>query len=73
MRLLGFLGSYRLSLVISIVLAVGYQAAGLVATYLTGSVAAAVKASERHRLPWLVGAIVVLGVVRAVDSWRAAA
>jgi ABC-type multidrug transport system fused ATPase/permease subunit len=65
LRLLRFLGSYRLSLVISIVLAVGYQAAGLVATYLTGSVAAAVKAGERHQLPWLVGAIVALGVVRA--------
>ena len=65
-RLLGFLGSYRLSLVVSIVLAVGYQAAGLVATYLTGSVAAAVEASQRHRLPWLVGAILALGVVRAL-------
>jgi len=65
-RLLGFLGSYRLSLAVSIVLAIGYQAAGLVATYLTGSVAAAVKAGERHRLPLLVGAIVVLGVVRAL-------
>jgi ATP-binding cassette subfamily B protein len=64
-RLLGFLGSYRLSLVASIVLAVGYQAAGLVATYLTGSVAAAVEAGERHRLPWLVVIILALGVVRA--------
>ena len=65
-RLLGFLGSYRLSLVVSIVLAVGYQAAGLVATYLTGSVAAAVEAGQRHRLPWLVGAILALGVARAL-------
>jgi ATP-binding cassette subfamily B protein len=65
-RLLGFLGSYRLSLVVSIVLAVGYQAAGLVATYLTGSVAAAIEDSERNRLVWLVGAILVLGVVRAL-------
>jgi len=46
-RLLGFLGSYRLSLAVSIVLAIGYQAAGLVATYLTGSVAAAVKAAGK--------------------------
>jgi ABC-type multidrug transport system fused ATPase/permease subunit len=65
-RLLGFLGSYRLSLVLSIVLAIGYQAAGLIATYLTGSVAATIKAGERHRLTWLVGAILVLGVVRAL-------
>ena len=65
-RLLGFLGSYRLSLVVSIALAVGYQAAGLIATYLTGSVAAAIESGERHRLSLLVGAILVLGVVRAV-------
>ncbi|HEY2777919.1 MAG TPA: ABC transporter ATP-binding protein [Gaiellaceae bacterium] len=65
-RLLGFLGSYRLSLVLSIVLAIGYQAAGLIATYLTGSVAATIKAGERHRLSWLVGTILVLGVVRAL-------
>jgi ABC-type multidrug transport system fused ATPase/permease subunit len=65
-RLLGFLGSYRLSLVVSILLAVGYQAAGLIATYLTGSVAAAIEAGERHRLSWLVGAILILGVVRAL-------
>jgi ATP-binding cassette subfamily B protein len=64
--LLGFLGSYRLSLVLSIALALGYQGAGLVATYLTGSVAATIKTGERHRLTWLVGAILVLGVVRAL-------
>jgi ABC-type multidrug transport system fused ATPase/permease subunit len=65
-RLLGFLGSYRLSLLLSIVLAIGYQAAGLIATYLTGSVAATIKAGERHRLTWLVGAILVLGLGRAL-------
>jgi ATP-binding cassette subfamily B protein len=65
-RLLGFLGSYRLSLVLSIALAIGYQGAGLIATYLTGSVAATIKTGERHRLTWLVGAILVLGVVRAL-------
>jgi ABC-type multidrug transport system fused ATPase/permease subunit len=65
-RLLGFLGTYRLSLAASIVLAIGYQAAGLVATYLTGSVAGALKTGERHRLPWLVGTILVLGIVRAL-------
>ena len=64
--MLGFLGSYRLSLVVSIVLAIGYQAAGLIATYLTGSVAAAIKDGERHRLTWLVGTILVLGVGRAL-------
>jgi ABC-type multidrug transport system fused ATPase/permease subunit len=65
-RLLGFLRPYKLSMAVSIVLAIGSQAAGLVATYLTGSVAAALQHQERHRLPWLVVAILVLGVVRAL-------
>jgi ATP-binding cassette subfamily B protein len=65
-RLLGFLRPYKLSMAISIVLAVASQAAGLVATYLTGSVAGALQHHERHRLPWLVGAILVLGLVRAL-------
>ena len=65
-RLLGFLRPYRLSLTTSIVLAVGYQATALVATYLTGSVAGALKEGARHRLPVLVGVIVVLGVARAL-------
>jgi ATP-binding cassette subfamily B protein len=64
-RLLAFLRPYKLSMAISVVLAIASQAAGLVATYLTGSVAGALQHHERHRLPWLVGAIVVLGVVRA--------
>jgi ATP-binding cassette subfamily B protein len=64
-RLLGFLRPYRLSLIVSILLAVGQQASGLVATYLTGSVAAALVHHERHRLPWLVVLILALGLVRA--------
>jgi ABC-type multidrug transport system fused ATPase/permease subunit len=47
------------------VLAVGSQATGIVATFLAGSVADALHHHERHRLPWLVGAILALGVVRA--------
>jgi len=66
LRLLGFLRPYKVSMAISIVLAIGSQAAGLVATYLTGSVAAALQHHERHRLPWLVVAILVLGAVRAL-------
>ncbi|MGZ4334252.1 MAG: ABC transporter ATP-binding protein [Gaiellaceae bacterium] len=65
-RLLGFLRPYRLSMAVSVVLAIGSQAAGLVATYLTGSVAAALQHQERHRLPWLVGEILALGIARAL-------
>ncbi len=65
-RLLGFLHPYRLSLAISVVLAVGSQAAGLVAVYLTGSVTGALQQDERSRLPWLVFFIVALGLARAL-------
>ena len=50
---------------ISVVLAVGSQGTTLVGVYLTGSVADALTQNERHRMPWLVAAIVVLGVARA--------
>ena len=65
-RLLGFLRPYKFSLGISIVLAIGSQATALVATFLAGSVAAALEHNERHRLPELVVAILVLGVLRAL-------
>jgi ABC-type multidrug transport system fused ATPase/permease subunit len=65
-RLLGFLRPYRLSLAVSVVLAVGSQAAGLVAVYLTGSVTGALQQHERSRLPWLVALIVALGLGRAL-------
>ena len=64
-RLLGFLGNYKLSMVVSVVLAVGSQATGLVGVFLTGSVADALQHQERHRLPWLVAAILGLGLARA--------
>ncbi len=65
-RLLGFLGPYKLSMAISVVLAVGSQATALGATYLLGSVASELHHGNRDRLPWLVGEIVVLGLARAV-------
>jgi ABC-type multidrug transport system fused ATPase/permease subunit len=64
-RLLGFLRPYKWSMLVSILLAVGQQAAGLIGVFLTGSVAAALVQGRRHELPWLVAAILGLGVVRA--------
>ncbi len=64
-RLIGFLRPYKLSMGISIVLAVGSQAAGIAGTFLAGSVADALHHREHHLLPWLVAAILALGVVRA--------
>jgi len=65
-RLLGFLRPYKLSMAVSVVLAVGSQATVLVGVILTGSVADALTKHERHRLPWLVGAILALGIARAL-------
>jgi ATP-binding cassette subfamily B protein len=65
-RLLGFLRPYKGSLIVSLVLAIGSQAASLIAIVLTGSVAAALVGNHRDRLPWLVAAVVGLGAVRAL-------
>jgi len=64
-RLLGFLRPYKWSMLVSILLAVGQQAAGLVGVFLTGSVASALVDNQRGRLPWLVAAILGLGLIRA--------
>jgi ATP-binding cassette, subfamily B, bacterial len=66
LRLLGFLRPYKWSLLVSIVLAVGQQAAALVAVYLTGSVAGTLVDEEEHALVWLVVAILALGLARAL-------
>jgi ABC-type multidrug transport system fused ATPase/permease subunit len=65
-RLLGFLRPYRWSMLVSVLLAVGSDLAVLVATFLTGSVAAALVDHDRDKLPWLVAAIVGLGLARAL-------
>src|SRR5665213_3295995 len=65
-RLLGFLRPYKWSMLVSVLLAVGQQAAGLIGVFLTGSVAAALVDHRRNELPWLVAAILGLGVIRAV-------
>jgi ABC-type multidrug transport system fused ATPase/permease subunit len=64
-RLLGFLRPYKWSMLVSILLAVGQQAAGLIGVFLTGSVASALVNNDRSRLPWLVAAILGLGLIRA--------
>jgi ABC-type multidrug transport system fused ATPase/permease subunit len=66
LRLLGFLRPYKWSLLVSIVLAVGQQTAGLIAVFLTGSVAGALVQEEEHALVWLVVAILALGLARAL-------
>ncbi len=65
-RLIGFLRPYKLSMIVSIVLAVASQAAVLGAILLTRSVVSALRDDHLHRLPWLVAFVVVLGVARAL-------
>ncbi len=66
LRLIGFLRPYRMSLIVSIVLAIGSQAAALVAILLTRSVITAIRHDELHKLKWFVVLVVALGVARAL-------
>src|SRR3989442_5688884 len=67
-RLLGFLRPYRTGLVVSIVLAVGSQAAQIALVWVTGRnvIDDALVQRDRHRLWISVVAIVGLGLLRAV-------
>ena len=66
-RLLGFLRPYRLGLAVSVLLAVGSQAAQIALVWLTGRnvIDHALIHHDRHRLWMTVGEIVALGFVRA--------
>jgi ABC-type multidrug transport system fused ATPase/permease subunit len=66
-RLLGFLRPYKLSLIVSIVLAVGSQAAQIALIWITKNVIDdALAPHDEGKLWQYVGAIVALGAVRAV-------
>jgi ATP-binding cassette subfamily B protein len=65
-RLLRFLGPYKLSMGISILLAIGSQAAALALAWLPSVVVEAIQRDEEHRLPWLVAIVVGVGVARAL-------
>ncbi|MFL6029506.1 MAG: ABC transporter ATP-binding protein [Gaiellaceae bacterium] len=66
-RLLGFLRPYKVSLVVSILLAVGSQAAAIVVIWLTKHVIDnALTPRDSHKLWLYVWALVALGLVRAL-------
>jgi ABC-type multidrug transport system fused ATPase/permease subunit len=66
-RLLGFLRPYRVSLVVSIVLAVGSQAAQIALIWATGRVVDhAIRPRDTHELWIFVWTIVALGAVKAL-------
>ena len=66
-RLLGFLRPYRLGLVVSILLAIGSQAAQIALVWVTGRdvIDKALVRHDTHKLWLFVGAVVVLGFARA--------
>jgi ATP-binding cassette subfamily B protein len=65
-RLLGFLRPYKLSMAMSVVLAVASQAAALLIVYLTGNVVDVVRHGHRHELVPLVALVLGVGAVRAL-------
>ena len=66
-RLLGFLRPYKWSLAVSVLLAVGTQAAAIVAAYLTGdALAHVIESNDREALWRLVLAILAVGLARAL-------
>jgi ATP-binding cassette subfamily B protein len=66
-RLLGFLRPYRVGLVVSVVLAVGSQAAQIALVWVTGrdAIDNALLEHDMSRLRWTVVAIIGLGILRA--------
>src|SRR5213080_948438 len=66
-RLLGFLRPYKVSLAISTVFAIGYQGSQIALVWITKNVIDdALSPHDSHKLWIYIGAIVALGVVRAV-------
>src|SRR2546421_1544477 len=65
-RLLGFLRPYRGSMIVSIVLAAGAQAAALAVIFLTKDVISAIQHGKRGELRNLVIAVVAVGLARAL-------
>ncbi len=66
-RLLGFLKPYKWSLVVSIVLAVGSQAAAIAIAYLTGTgLEKAINATDHRQLYVIAALVLAVGAARAV-------
>jgi ATP-binding cassette, subfamily B, bacterial len=65
-RLLGFLWPYRISLGVSVVLAVGAQFLALALIWVSGSVLQTIDDHHRHHLIVLIGLVLLIGVTRAL-------
>src|SRR5262245_7358692 len=70
-RLLGFLRPYKLSLVLSLLLAGVRQACALAFPWLTGLVVAAIEDGEKSEMPWLIATVLGIGLVKgAAETGR---
>jgi ATP-binding cassette subfamily B protein len=67
-RLLGFLKPYKLSLAVSLLLAIASQAGTLVLPWLTGDVVHAIDTDDRESLPRLIGIVLAVGVAKALAT-----
>jgi ATP-binding cassette subfamily B protein len=67
-RLLAFLAPYKVSLFVSLGLAVVSQAGSLAFPFLTGEVVNAIEKDERGTVPWLIGLVIVVGIVKALAT-----
>ncbi len=67
MRLLGYLRPYRVSLAVSVVLAIVTQGGAITIAFLTGDVIDAIRDGERSRMWWLVGAVIGVSTVKAAS------
>src|SRR5512146_560666 len=67
-RLLGFLGPYRLSLAVSVLLAFAAQGGTLSFVWLTGSVVKAIQSNERHTILVLIGVVLAVGIAKALAT-----
>src|SRR6478672_9814703 len=67
-RLLGFLRPYKVSLVVSVLLAFASQAGTLSFPWLTKEVVRAIRLGHRDQLPLLIGIVMAVGVAKAVST-----
>jgi ABC-type multidrug transport system fused ATPase/permease subunit len=67
-RLLGFLAPYRISLAVSLLLALISQLGSLAFPWLTGDVVGAVQHGHRGELPVLIGIVLGVGVAKALAT-----
>jgi len=65
-RLLGFLRPYKVSLIVSVLLAAASQGAQIAMIVLTGAVINRIEAQDRQGLEILIGLIVAIGVAKAL-------